>query len=312
MPLLSNTLADSIDLAAFTAADFTGRVAMIYARQGHRTDSSALSMAWYGIYQRASKAGVPPQIRSQLLMDTIRLNPLSPLATLCLDLLLEERPTHLQTPRYKPEPIIYTIISCEKNLDKAHQLRRDISQTGALATIVVGRPALRHFELSNEILFVPSEDTYEALPDKVLKAILALKLLYGRFALVKLDDDVSVADATKVARFKQLALPHYCGVMVNPVDFDRCWHVGKCSTFLPPVTDRYHGPWIQGGTYLIDSRAVVEILNEYLRYPNEFSKHVLEDKMIGDTLRSRNVMPVDLDIRHLFGLALDTSEKPLR
>src|SRR5262249_10231682 len=89
------------------------------------------------------------------------------------------------------------------------------------------------FDNTRSVLFVPAKDSYEALPQKVSKALLFVGFCAPDLPIIKVDDDALCEDISKLKQFVDEVLPrHRYGGRVNPRTnpYDcSFWHFGKCA-----------------------------------------------------------------------------------
>jgi hypothetical protein len=198
------------------------------------------------------------------------------------------------------------IIACEPRIHKALELRDRLLDRKHPVVVIVGREGAHPDAFEDGVIAVDAPDTYEALPKKVMEALFAVRRRFGTVSVLKIDDDCSVAGPLDQSRIMTLIVEHqFAGELVGDESFERCWHVGKCSSpvFNEPYQKAFVGSWPNGPLYYLSSRAVDVLVRNYIFYPGIISGEMFEDKLVSDLLRGHGISPAQVDLRSLFGLA---------
>jgi len=152
-----------------------------------------------------------------------------------------------------------------------------------------------HFPKTKRLV-VRTEDDYDHLCDKMLKALKAIKQIYPDVTGVfKIDDDVFLS----LPRFQEWIQDYYknthqtidyAGIRCKRMDYWSYYHYGKCSSprmnNIPMYVSRV--VYAQGPFYFM-SRKSVDILLKNMK-PHE---HLYEDYLIGKTLNAHGIVFVD-------------------
>jgi hypothetical protein len=145
--------------------------------------------------------------------------------------------------------------------------------------------------ISNELVTLDCQDSYEHLPTKML-AFFRYSLQACDFDwLFKCDDDTYVDIAALTALIPILKADYLGVVCGHDKDFDRKYHIGKVSEsrFNHDHRGAWHGPWCKGGDGYFLSRRAVEALARHA-VPTD-ANELYEDKMVGDLLRDQGFVP---------------------
>lgn len=208
-----------------------------------------------------------------------------------------------------PSPIIQAdqpvtfITSCVKNLAKAVVARESFGSQIASFIVVGDATQPEHFRpIDDGILSLRVPDDYDSLPRKTAAALEFLALGAKCAWALKVDDDIRLANAQPLIEAMQVHALDYVGAVVDPegYDFDRCWHIGKCSN--PDLDTRpydlpSHSKWCKGGTgYVLSYRAILAATYYLWKYPGLLRDEIYEDKLIGNVLHFNKIEPVDVDM----------------
>jgi len=196
--------------------------------------------------------------------------------------------------------VLFVRISCQK--EKKHWPR--LRAHKHTQVIVCGDPELKeNYKLDGDILYLKCNDTYEALPEKMIAAFNALIRIpqfkmFDRF--LKLDFDNGVRNSCKIDQYKDIQLHDYVGQKIydlthreNPRDhhFKRVsessyWHQRKYTGEMVPYADG-------GCSYVLSRKAMILITNEYgFDSLDKIRKtHIYEDMMVGLMLKKHNITP---------------------
>ena len=156
------------------------------------------------------------------------------------------------------------------------------------------------FDSERNILYVPADDGYESLAEKMARAYTFLGASNISACVLKVDDDVF---CTNPDRLVSEALPivrvhHYVG-RVWGIMTSRCWHFGKCAderlNQLPYglITD---AAYANGPAYLLSARAV-RVLGKAAVYLHDvFMVELYEDLAVGKILKHYGIRPFSYDL----------------
>lgn len=154
--------------------------------------------------------------------------------------------------------------------------------------------------LGSTTINIDCDDTYEGLPNKIYrmcKYITHNDLIKDYSHFCKLDADI---------RFKKLlpVLDHdYYGYVckdINPPEYRRCYHYGKCSQNSDWNTKKYAGAFVEycaGGWCYVLSRAALRCISSS---PNDPNHDIYEDLYVGQQLLKCNIKPFHYDTTRLF------------
>ncbi len=286
------------------AGSITERVSYLNTCAGRRLASGEIAAAWLETIKAVAAQGNTAALQT-FIADFLHIAPYHPKAEDLYALWRGQSSEPLAA-----NAVVFLILSCAKNLEKAKALRTRLAGHGAVAYVAVGEPGLHAPRWSSEgVVSVAAADTYEALPHKLLAALDAVVRRHGSAAIFKLDDDCSLTPHFSTAAFASLASTDYAGVSVGDSTHDRCWHIGKTAdASLPPYRKRFHGPWARGGAYLLGARAVDLIHHEWALFPDEFGAEHYEDKMVGDFLRRAGMALTPIRTED-FGVSVDMRDR---
>lgn len=190
--------------------------------------------------------------------------------------------------------LILLFVSCEKLKDRWFRIDKMCQRLGVSNYFIVsGGHKKTVFDESNNRLLLDCEDTYEALPSKVLMMLREAHLRYPGAVLWKIDDDVELMINSHRLRditHQILTLAHSRtnsfiapNTVKRPASSPRPadWAVGRCSTDSYWNTTPYLGEcpseWANGGHTYIIGPAALTLLAKTRENPK---LHVLEDLMI--------------------------------
>jgi hypothetical protein len=294
-----------LDLKTFLAADFEGRIRLMNQVHGARLWSQQLASIWTEVLDGLAAKGGDIAVR-QLMWELMALAPDSEAAERAYHGWIgdNDRPVTAA-----PPAIVHLVVSChkEQNKAKAIALYRQLSRHFRPIFIVVGDEHAGEEAFDAPFLTVPAPDNYEGLTRKVLEGLVAVRRKYGQVGVLKIDDDTQLIATPQRDRIAELiATTQYAGTIVGDSNFDRCWHVGKRERLGDgPYRRRFRGSWASGPLYYLGPRAVELLVRECLFYPGEFDGEDfgLEDKAIGDVLRTQGVQPISKNLSPIFGIA---------
>lgn len=296
-----------LDLDAFLATDFEGRIRLANQAHGARLWSHQLASIWSEVLGNLTAGGRRGSLAERRLMcELIALAPDSEAAERAYHAWIgdDDRPDSFTQP-----PIIYLIVSCHKEPYKAKAIAhyRELSTHLQPLFILVGDESATEVVFDQKLLTVPAPDNYEGLVWKVLEGLVAVRQKFGRVSVLKIDDDTRfVAPPQRDQIAELIASTQYAGAIVGDSNFNRCWHVGKRERLGDdPYRRRFRGSWAAGPLYYLGPQAVELLVREYLFYPGEFDGEVFgfEDKVIGDVLGFHGLQPSRRDLSRIFGIA---------
>lgn len=202
-------------------------------------------------------------------------------------------------------------------------VRRFAAGSGAIAVVgVVGDPGLRDWEIRFDprtaVLRLPVSDAYEALPQKVGWAALALGLCRPLPALLKVDDDAAPRDLGAAVRLLEAlrstgaAAAGYPITTPSPLALDRGWHLGKSSAranriaFSSIATKN----WMSGGVGYLLAPAGVAVVSDYALHSWGFFEAMLyEDIAISMVLNAADAGLHWLDQAGRLGVSTERSDE---
>ncbi len=190
---------------------------------------------------------------------------------------------------------IVLIITCYKRLDKAKQIHETwvqaLKKLGFVCLFVVGDPSKEKSVVQGDFLYVKCQDSYEALPSKVVNAYLYCYHHFNFTYLYKVDDD-TVVNPLRLVEL-DLGNHHYIGKPQQITrEFNRFWHRGKCQNKkldkipYPSQRIRLGAIYAKGEAgYFLSRYAVSKLISE-LDYINS---DLYEDKVVGDVLYQHGI-----------------------
>lgn len=185
--------------------------------------------------------------------------------------------------------LVVVITGCRHRAEKLSGTMQRFAASSDNASIigVVGDPSLRDWEFHycprTRILTVPVSDAYEALPQKLAWAVLALGLCPSAVGMLKVDDDARPADINAAIRLLDTlkstgeAAAGYPITTASPLSLDRGWHIGKSTgeanhtAFNSLATKN----WMSGGVGYLLAPAGVQIVAEYAMHSWGFFEAML-------------------------------------
>lgn len=190
--------------------------------------------------------------------------------------------------------LILLFVSCEKLKDRWFRIDQMCQRLGVSRYFIVsGGHRKTTFDESNNRLLLDCEDTYEALPGKVLMMLRETHLCYPDAVLWKIDDDVELminSHGLQGLTHQILTLAHSrTNSFIAPSTVKRPgslprqadWTIGRCSTDSYWNTTPYLGEcpseWANGGHTYIIGPAALKLLAKTRENPK---LHVLEDLMV--------------------------------
>jgi len=210
--------------------------------------------------------------------------------------------------RKKQKNIVVLVISCLPRLSigkqKKERLKKILGEN-AEVLIVVGQRAesKKPTSLTDDLLVVDAEDTYEALSEKISSAF---EYVYKNYqegtSCFKIDEDLPIRDQEDLRemmiKIKNSGVD-YTGFAGNNKFFcERTWHFGKCANKKinrRVFSKRYRGAYAYGPMYYLSSKALRAFVLECVKFPDEMLGHLYEDKFVGDTLLEAGISLLPLD-----------------
>lgn len=158
---------------------------------------------------------------------------------------------------------------------------------------VVGGAAKSWYDPASKVMHIAAGDSYEDLPEKVLKAIAFAHENFHFDTLIKVDDDVAI-NFPVLNEILDGTSAHYFGKMApgtRGASPSTTWHFGKVSEhsrFHDTPYDFSSGPenWACGGMYGMSRYAASLIAREAATF--DFAAHLYEDHMIGTLLTTKH------------------------
>ena len=154
------------------------------------------------------------------------------------------------------------------------------------------KPTLKSLSSSTgpRVWEVDAPDTYEGLPQKVIKAYkAALQYRPGLKYVVKMDDDMVVKPL--MADLSGGLDVDYLGCVVDRPGNPK-WHFGKVANGSKWDGRPYYGPWVPyaaGGMGYLLSRKALEVLSKAA--PALWEEEIYEDIMVGKLLKAGGIEP---------------------
>ena len=193
---------------------------------------------------------------------------------------------------------------------------------GRVANLIVVGDALPEdtfrFDRDRSVLFVPAPDTYEALPQKVGKAMLFLGMSPLSLPILKVDDDATCEDVEKLIQLVDKVISrHPYGGRVNPrTGTASCafWHFGKCTD--ETINHRPDGllwlaPYAGGQGYWLNAKTTGAMAKMCLLHERYFEVEHFEDRAIGTVLAQYGIRPHHFDVIAA-GIVSDHNQPPNR
>lgn len=282
------------------------RLSIINGLAGRRLSSGAAAEVWMHLMGKVEGSTPADQV-ALMLRQFLMLAPEHPKAGALFDLLMNGPSATARSPQLE---IVFMITSCRRYLSRAQSLRNEMQARGAVATIVVGDPAVATARDEGAVVTLPVADSYEALPTKVLEGLSFLRRRHGPLTcLVKLDDDMAFSPRFDPAALAMAARHRdYVGQPIGPLDCDRCWHQGKTSTPLPVYSRRSEAHFAKGAMYVLGPRAVEHLVREWIFFPGEFAGFLYEDRAIGAMLQRAGIVVAPMSLTEM-GVIFEHEER---
>ncbi|MBI1263523.1 MAG: hypothetical protein GC187_02170 [Alphaproteobacteria bacterium] len=213
--------------------------------------------------------------------------------------------------RYKSRPLklisqsrnfvrnLYMVISCAAYTERQEALFQYYNS--ALPdedgfVFIVGGASRNWYDPLLRTMYITAGDSYEDLPEKVLKAI-TLCVEHFKFRhLIKIDDDV-IANFSLLSRLIESFESPYFGKMIpskRGAKPSPTWHIGKVSDRSPYFGKPFNfegGPanWCCGGMYAL-ARGAADTIHSKSESMNP-TEYLYEDHMIGSMLHLSGIEP---------------------
>jgi hypothetical protein len=200
---------------------------------------------------------------------------------------------------------ILLILSCEKHLDRAAKLYRQLVSNGFDARVLVGENVnVRDRVPDHAILTARTGDGYE---DLAVKVRCGLSDIYEKesegVCVFKMDDDVVILDplrfSAEVQRCVADSSVKYAGYPVyNP---SRDHHFGKTNAMkATPLGRKFRVPYANGPFYFLSHAALKSYYYYNLRFPSEISGYLsYEDMFLGQVMIQEGIPLSPLDAKTL-------------
>ena len=222
--------------------------------------------------------------------------------------------------------LVVVVTGCRSRFDR---LKRTIdhfagpaAEAGAAVIGVVGEPRLRdwevRFERNSSLLSLPISDAYEALPQKVGWAALAVTMASPSLGILKVDDDAEPANLNaSVELLHQLrkngqAAAGYPITTPSPLSLDRGWHLGKSSRAANRLTFNHPGTklWMSGGAgYLLAPQGVSIIAEHALHSWGFFQTILYEDICVSMLLQAADARLCWLEKASRLGISTERARE---
>jgi hypothetical protein len=200
---------------------------------------------------------------------------------------------HLRTVR---SPYIALHMTCRPRIRRAEQsiesfLMIPPSVLTHLKLVGIGEEYT--FDAATGTLGVPSSDAYEGLPAKVFSALLIITLACNPECVLKLDDDIRLADSRALVKLLDAAKDYGRAAQYGdlfrpslPSGHDRGWHLGKCSDeALSNSVFEMPSPhaWASGDRgYILNRQALWRLAWSSVFYRRWLDHVLYEDVAIGE------------------------------
>lgn len=203
------------------------------------------------------------------------------------------------------ENILYIFISHQNNINNIYDIIKIMMNCHNITNyiIVQGGDISNNYDINTKILSINCNDKYEGLPEKVLKTykyIVESDMFNHYSHFIKLDDDMIIKNNMDYNLIKNI---NYGGI-VNYVNGNRRWHIGRCSKDSYWNTNEYKGnftPWSLGGYgYIISRNAINLIKND-----STYKMVIYEDLYIAMLLKEKNIYPHNINNWKLFFISPD-------
>jgi GR25 family glycosyltransferase involved in LPS biosynthesis len=186
------------------------------------------------------------------------------------------------------------ILSCDKY--KSRRDNQDLNLCPFEYRYFIGNPeiseAIEIFE--DKIVYLPCNDGYEYLPQKVHEMLKWINLKYPHIDYVfKTDDDIKFKFLHLIDNFKIITLNKidYAGLLVDCKEYDSDYIQKKDPKFgLIRIPSTKFCP---GGGYFISKKCVDILITDLLK-----ENTVFEDQSVGYCLNKHNIFPVNIKLQN--------------
>ena len=202
---------------------------------------------------------------------------------------------------------ILMIFSCEKHLDRATKLYRQLVSNGFDARVLVGENVdVRDQVPDDAILTARTGDGYE---DLAVKVRYGLSDIYEKesegVCVFKMDDDVVILDPSRFSAEVQRCVADssikYAGWPVYHPSRDH--HFGKTNAMrYTPLGRKFRVPYANGPFYFLSHAALKSYYYYNLRFPSEISGYLsYEDMFLGQVMIQEGI-PLSTLAAHTLGI----------
>lgn len=204
-------------------------------------------------------------------------------------------------------PWIPVILGCRSRRQRAEACQQRFQHTHPWPRPLMLEGSARlpdwqvHYCPNTHRLTVPVDDSYAALPQKMLWLLLALALLRQPPSILKMDDDAQPGNFELLAGNLQRLNSHQTNAAVgypirvpSRLSLDRGWHLGKSSARGNRRVFNSLGAreWLSGGVgYLLSSKAVSQ-LGQYALHSWGFVESMLYEDVCVSMLLEAADLPV--------------------
>ncbi len=213
----------------------------------------------------------------------------------------------IETLRSTSRDRIVLHMSCVARLERAEKSIASFTNAdSALQHLkLVGTGEEYRFDTTTRLLGVPTDDSYECLPQKVFQALAILTLAHNPSAVLKLDDDHRLANANELEKLLSFAADVGEAVQLGEVNrspspsaHHRGWHFGKCAK--NELNDRIlempaPAKWAAGSAgYIVNRGALWRILWASLYYRQWLEAILYEDIALAEVATKTGIRIVQV------------------
>jgi hypothetical protein len=209
------------------------------------------------------------------------------------------KPTSVKTPRKLEDIYFIGIISCKRYEDRRIKQAEYLSKLKLNYRYFIGNKDLTEAveDVENNIVYLPCEDNYESLPQKVHAMI---SWIYENCPnveyMIKMDDDVKILNYSLLYEFcKQFAMSksHYAGSVIKSVGTS-FHHAGKSDTDkmdkIPVKAPKT--TFAQGSFYYLSRYAMKIAIDDMLK-----KNTIFEDQSLGHCLKQKGISPLKMRVQ---------------
>ena len=211
------------------------------------------------------------------------------------------KPTSVKTSRKLEDVYFIGIISCKRYEDRRTKQAEYLSKLTLNYRYFIGNKELKEAveDVENKIVYLPCEDNYESLPEKVHMMI---SWIYNNYPsveyMIKMDDDVKILNYTLLYEFcKQFVLSksHYAGSVVKSVG-KSFHHAGKSDTNkMDKIPVKAPKTMFAQGPFYYLTRYAMKIAIEDMLKKNT----IFEDQSLGYCLKQRGISPLQMKVQSM-------------